>query len=493
MYRQSMRLKRYLYLAHRWLGIVLCLFMALWFFSGVVMMYVGYPKLTPQEHLQSLPALDSSTCCAPLAQVQAALPPGSTLRSLRLTSIGGEPTYVAGLGKNDFVAVNGQSGQRVAAVDVPQAIKSAKAFMHGTATYLGPITEDAWTHSRALDGHRPLHRVEMQGESTTLLYISSSTGEVVRDATATERAWNWVGAWLHWLYPLRGGWADAWWTSIVIYGSLAATVLSLCGLWIGGLRWRRQPYANGSRSPYRDGWARWHHWLGLGGGLLVVAWIVSGLFSMNPWKIFDAGAARPKIPTTLALAGSRSPTQALRCLQGSDFSGSELEWTLFGQEIFILARNAEGESLLLSPGEHCAPVRSHDMTRLQEEGTRLLPAAQVTQATVQAAYDWHYYGRATHTMSGHLARPLPVLRLQFDDAAQTWLYLDPRTGSIVQRLDSHSRIKRWLFSFLHSWDWLPLLAQRPLWDILLVLGSLAGFLLSLSGILLGWRRLWRRA
>ncbi|WP_246884322.1 PepSY domain-containing protein, partial [Pseudomonas protegens] len=33
-------MKRYLYLWHRWLGIVACLFMALWFISGVVMLYV---------------------------------------------------------------------------------------------------------------------------------------------------------------------------------------------------------------------------------------------------------------------------------------------------------------------------------------------------------------------------------------------------------------------------------------------------------------------
>ncbi|MFG6446631.1 hypothetical protein ACG0Z6_00090 [Roseateles sp. BYS180W] len=41
----------------RWLGIALCLVMALWFVSGMVMLYVGYPRLTPQEQLQALPAL----------------------------------------------------------------------------------------------------------------------------------------------------------------------------------------------------------------------------------------------------------------------------------------------------------------------------------------------------------------------------------------------------------------------------------------------------
>ena len=37
------RAKRWLYLLHRWAGITLCLFFAMWFISGVVMMYVGYP------------------------------------------------------------------------------------------------------------------------------------------------------------------------------------------------------------------------------------------------------------------------------------------------------------------------------------------------------------------------------------------------------------------------------------------------------------------
>lgn len=40
----STRAKRWLYLIHRWAGIVLCLFFAMWFISGVVMMYVGYPS-----------------------------------------------------------------------------------------------------------------------------------------------------------------------------------------------------------------------------------------------------------------------------------------------------------------------------------------------------------------------------------------------------------------------------------------------------------------
>ena len=42
---------------------------------------------------------------------------------------------------------------------------------------------------------------------------------------------------------------------------------------------------------------------------------------------------------------------------------------------------------------------------------------------------------------------------------------------------------------LHSWDWLPLLERRPLWDVLLIVLSLGGLLLSATGVVVGWRRL----
>ena len=53
-------------------------------------------------------------------------------------------------------------------------------------------------------------------------------------------------------------------------------------------------------------------------------------------------------------------------------------------------------------------------------------------------------------------------------------------------------LKRWLFAMLHSWDWLPLLQRRPLWDGLLLAFSLGGLLMSATGVLIGVRRLRRK-
>lgn len=490
-----MNFRRLMYLGHRWLGIVLCLFMALWFLSGVVMMYVGYPKLTLAERLQSLPALDASLCCVPVDKALAALPPEVRVETLRLTSIGGIPHFVAGLGKGQFRAINAHNGHLVDKVDATAASAAAQAFSPGAkSAYVGIAEEDAWTHSKGLDGYRPLHRIDLAGDERAILYVSGVTGEVVRDVSVVEKYWNWLGAWLHWLYPLRGGIVDAWWRDFMIYTSLAATVLSLIGIVVGCWRWRSRPYAHGSRSPYRQNWMRWHHWLGLVFGVLTITWIASGLFSMNPWKMFDSGATRP-LPQRLSVedfANGSSPERALHCFQKAGFSPREMEWLTFSGEMFTLGRDGDGRTRLLRSGGACEIATTHSESAVQAEGERLMPHARLLVARIQTEYDWHYYGRASHTMSGHLEKPLPVLVLEFDDLQETWLYMDLRTGLVLQRLDSHARVKRWLFALLHSWDWKPLLDKRPLWDLLLVFASMGGFLLGITGTVIGWRRLVRR-
>jgi len=94
-------------------------------------------------------------------------------------------------------------------------------------------------------------------------------------------------------------------------------------------------------------------------------------------------------------------------------------------------------------------------------------------------------------MTGGGDKPLPVLRVVFADAHATWVHIDPHTGAVLDKSDRHRRASRWLFALLHSWDWAPLLASRPLWDVLLIVLSLGGGVLSATGVVVGWRRLVR--
>src|ERR1700749_3732043 len=49
--------RRWIYIIHRWIGIATCLLFAMWFISGLVMMYVAFPRLTDGERLAALPAI----------------------------------------------------------------------------------------------------------------------------------------------------------------------------------------------------------------------------------------------------------------------------------------------------------------------------------------------------------------------------------------------------------------------------------------------------
>ena len=478
----------------------------MWFASGVVMMYVGYPKLTPAERLEHLPALVPATLSiSPAQALQAA--GMSAARELRLIgNAGGRPAYLiaaetppgmrrSGSGPKAPVIVFADNGEVARGFDAAAATRSAAVFRRdstgGGLEYLGSVDEDACTHSAALDAHRPLHLFR-DTQTNASLYVSSTTGEVVRDATAGERFWNFTGAWIHWLYPFRGNLFDAYWHDIVVWLSLAGTILGISGLITGILRWRfRRRYASGSRSPYRKAWMRWHHMGGLLFGVIAITWIFSGLMSMNPWKVFDSGAARPRLDI---YAGGRYTATDLH-LPGEtlhrDADIRELVWTGSAGRHLLLAYQASGRPDVLD-------VRSGEPVTFSRDeilvaATALLPDAGVREVQILDRYDTYYYSRAPHTMLGHTDKPLPAWRIIYGDGNATWVHLDPATGAYLGSLDDHGRIKRWLFAFLHSFDWLPLLENRPLWDVLLVVLSLGGGIMSLTGIGIGWQRLTRKA
>jgi uncharacterized iron-regulated membrane protein len=119
-----------------------------------------------------------------------------------------------------------------------------------------------------------------------------------------------------------------------------------------------------------------------------------------------------------------------------------------------------------------------------EAAQRLMPQATMVLRQRLEQPDSYWYAH-------HQQRVLPVLRAGFDDAAQTWFHLDPRSGEIVGRTDRRQRTYRWLFNALHSFDFPLLLAHRPAWDVLVWLLALAGLTVSVSGIVIGWRRLRR--
>lgn len=510
--------KRWLYIAHRWTGIAVCLLMAVWFLSGVVMMYVGYPKLTPLERLEHLPdlSLSESCCISPQQALSAARKAlreissasekpargrvGDGLPALSLVMIGNAPYWLASDGRNRQTAVEAATGKAMDHVDEAHALMVARAFApESQPSLMEVVRQDIFTVSRGLDHHRPLFRIALNDTNGTELYISSRTGEVIRDSTRLERGWNYLGAILHFFYPLKGEFFDKWRSDIIIYTALVGTVLALLGMWVGVLRWRfKGRFANGSRSPYRNNWTRWHHISGLLFGLITLTWVLSGMLSLNPWRVFESGGPRPdhRAFAGVSLEHARftlSPGEAVR---RANFPVREISVRLFDGHPYYLLRAADGRSEIVAADDSSnanRPIEMIPKDALLAAAARLIPDYTIIRATLLTDYDNYYYGRQPHNLSGHIERRLPVLRVEFDDPHHTWVHLDPHTASIFNSLDSTGRVRRWLFNFLHSFDLRGFVNRRPLWDTTLILLSIGGFVLCISGVVIGWRRLRRPA
>ena len=532
------RIKRWILLGHRWLGIGTCLLFFLWFLSGVVMMYVGHPKLTWQERLEHLPPLEASQSLLSPADAFRQAGIHGTVTDLRLANArAGQPVYIARIRPDPrpapdaprpephLVALDARTGTLLPPTDPATALASAQVYLEqgglshpssssalpassprqpspagaqdtpGKPLYQGITVEDAHTHSAAMDLHRPLHKVLLPDAEQTLLYISGTTGEVVRDAPRLERGFNYLGAWLHWLYLFRDTAID--WTDLIIWLSVIGTVATLSGFLSGIIRWRfSRPYRSGSRSPFAPGALRWHHILGLVFALTTFTWIFSGLMSMNPWDIFEADESiidarrisNPDIQPSRAIA----TPQAL--LASTTTPVRELQWhTLLDKARVKAIRTHE-----VPPGSTDQPVllsaRSGKPYTLEPERLRsalfTLLAGYPPRIDILRQDDFYYYSRTEHTMTGgRKPHPLPIWRVRYDDPNQTWLHIDPATGQVLSELDSYQRTERWLFALLHSWDWLPLLQNRPLWDIVMLVLAAGGLALSATGIWIAGHRL----
>lgn len=492
----SARAKRLTYLIHRWTGVAACVLMALWFVSGIVMLFIGYPKLTPWERLQTLPALQTENCCAPLVAALAHSSAPDKVQEIVLTSIRNQPYYRLREANGSYLVVDARSGKLAPSVDAHTAIAGARAFIpHADTHYMGLVDEDRWTHARSLNPHRPLHQVQMDDDAHTLLYVSATTGQVVMEAPRAQRLWNYVGAWLHWLYMFRDRPVDPVWSWIVIVLSAAGTVNAITGTLAGIWRWRFSGrYKSGARTPYREPYLHWHHIIGLSFAAIIFTWIFSGLMSMNPLGIFDARGEKPNLSayrgaTPGSVSMPISASSALAILHAAHFQASELEWRVLAGQPYLLARNAVNDTrLIVQDGSRYQSRERWTEAELLHAAGRLMQAP-MREHQLLTQYDTYYYGRQQEAMMGASERRLPALRIRFDEMHQTWVHLDPFTGDMESSSDRAQRTGRWLFSFLHSWD-LPPMLQAGVWrDAVLILLSLGGLALSITGIVIGWRRM----
>jgi uncharacterized iron-regulated membrane protein len=472
---------RALVLLHRWLGVASGLLFAMWFLTGMVMHFVPFPALTEAERIDGLEPIDPSQVTrGPAAAVEASGIGDATRVRLLLRSDG--PVYVV-TGASGMKAIRADNltdatvKSRTLALILAQAAARRRGLDGSRAAAAEAADYDQWTVPNGFDRHRPLYRVMLNDVAGTRLYVSSLTGEVVLDTTRRERWWNIAGSVTHWIYPTLLRRSQPAWDMTVWWLSLAALIAAISGSVLGILRIKLARHR--IASPY-VGWHKWHHVLGLACMTFVLTFIFSGWLSMDHGRLFSTG----KLTAAEAAAISDPPAWETLPTAAVPISAQaiEVEWFVFNRKFFRRDRTGLTTQLLFSGdtdggfaprGDFLTP---EDVAAL---GARLAPGCD--SPVVVAPDDNH---AVTASMPN-----APVYRSVCGDV---WYHIDGASGAVLERLDPSRRAYRWFYSALHTLDFPALAAHAALRSAVIVGLCGLGLVFSLTGVVIGWRRLRRR-
>jgi len=474
------------------MGISFCVLFAMWFVSGIVLMYWNYPGVGPADRLARAEPLNAAQIRLSPEQAWAALGPSEPPDYVRIATLAGRPVYRFQWGQVQSV-VYADSGevQENFSPDLARVTAAAWAGRSpATARFEGPLTEpDQWTVSGEFRELRPL--VKYSWSDGLEVYVSQATGEVVQSTTRGARIGAWFGAIPHWLYftPLRRH--GQMWSRVVIWASGIGTAMSLCGLLVGILLYspaKRYRFPEGSSSVPYAGQKRWHTMLGLVFGLVTCTWIFSGMLSMDPFGWESSGQAMRLNavlrggPLRLEPFAAKSPRQVLEQL-GSDLRVKELELRAFaGEPVYVAVESPERSRIVPVNGRPQPEFEPAEVTRLLRGASQPYGLAEVRVVT---HYESYYLDR-------HHQRPLPVLFVRVGDPEESMYYVDLKTARIVEGYVIRSRWNRWLYHGLHSMDLPWLYRHRPAWDVLVLALMLGGTALSVTAMVIAWRRLRRK-
>jgi hypothetical protein len=448
----------------------------MWFATGIVMHFVPFPALTEAERFGGLAPIDVRAIRHGPAEAVAA----SALKDaerVRLLQRGDAPIYLVtgplglkALSATDLSSAAVTSEQLALAIALDHARRRGLAASRATVAALAQY--DQWTVPNGLDPHRPLYRIALHDGQDTELYVSSTTGEVVRDTTRAERWWNYAGSVPHWIYPtaLRSHWAA--WDRTVWWLSLIAAIAAMTGTVLGIVRLRTAQRR--LASPYR-GWHAWHHWLGLVSSIFVLTWIVSGWLSMDHGRLFSLdklSQMEAKAVTGTPAWDTLSPDELLRL----SAQAREIEWFTFRGQIHRRERIVPGVQHLFVAGAGDAArafLAADDVSAIAPMLTSGCNAAVAIASGDSYSIE--------PTMPG-----APVFRLVCGDV---WYHIDAASGAALEKVDSSRRAYRWFYSALHTLDFPALMAAPGVRTVLIIALCALGLAFSLSGAVIGWRRL----
>lgn len=483
---------------------------AVWFTSGIVMMYYRWPAYTESELLRQLRPFKPPATLVGFAVAEHAaegrldrlmFPPtvmGKTPVGGRLMRWSDRLAYqIWGEQSGHWIElalVDAQTGAVLSPISRSAAgVVAAERVAPGTpVTSVELLTRgDHYMENRDYRHEFPAYRVRFGDAPQTAIYVEQRGGTAFGVATRATRVTTWLGTVPHWLYfqwLLQD--REGLWEVLSITLPTVAIMLALTGITFGF--WQLFPNRRRGRwrpTAYR-GVSKWHHLAGVVFGVLVLMWTTSGVFQNLGTSTIarDGQASRVRAGSVQWDAIRVSEAEAISRLQAAVATAARpiaIDLLQF--------RGAPGYDVHLADGGEYwvdavnGTVRG-DMTadQARDAARQIIGESVPIEGVVRITqYDSYYYAR--HGRERHL----PAWRVLFADAGRSAVYLDPVNGTPVGFADREARAWRWARDGLHTFDYPFLNQKRPLWDIVVLPLLIGGAMSALTGAWLLVRRVRR--
>ncbi|PKQ68354.1 hypothetical protein BZG01_03815 [Labilibaculum manganireducens] len=476
---------------HNLSGSVLSLMFVIWFLSGFVLIFAGFPHASKEERFLHLSFLTKSD----FDSIQA--PSKSFSGEIELEKMNGNPVYRVYSGRKSQKVYNAVSLNESEKATEKEAVNLAEDFTGAKLQSVEKIEElDQWIPWDYYNPLLPIYKCYLNDKDHTRIYISEKTGSIIQETTRKSRWAARLGAIPHWIYFKSLRLQKGLWLKVVAWISFLGILVSITGLVAGFIRLKKRKKNSQwtEFSPYKKFWYKWHHITGFLFGFFVFTFILSGFFSV-------VDIPKSLVPVHAKVSAAKVWNQKPDAKQHAVISMSDLwnavkgekpirkvVWkTVMNQACFWVYRDQfelPDVYVATADGVFAKPDYSE-----KEISSWCKSAFTGTNYDLKELNEFDAY----YQKSGMWKRPLPVWQLSLHDADHTCMYIHPKTGEVIKSYNSNDRGRRWLYKSLHTLDF-PFLKQHEwLRKFLLLFLSLGGTVVSVSGFVLGIKWIRRKA
>lgn len=481
------KVRIFIFSLHRITGTIISLFFLMWFITGLVLIYHSFPDVSqPQknEKMDILPdsLLDINTVFAQLPEADI------KIKSLSLRNFQGQALFTIETKDSTYTICN-DTTQSVKPVTWETIEHVARKWVDAPVTKIDTLNErDIWIMYSRYVNEMPIYKFYFDDDTKHQLYIASRSGEVQQITTCEQRFWAWVGSIPHKLYiPALRKDADNWVLALTI-GGVVALITSLSGLYAGTYV-LRQRFITIKRigSPYKKYWYKLHHISGLLFGIFLITFAFSGAMALQKipqWIIKTHGDYRV---TDSQVRGKHLSMDSYildyRTLKERYPDVKAIEWTYF-QDTPIYNIVAGDKEICIDASLAYVKELNLPLEQIEKAVRNVHGKNEVIRVSIINRYEEYYLSREKDL-------PLPVYKIEVNNADKSCYYIDPKTGNF-KYLNRSRKAKKWVFSGLHYLN-IKCLIERPvLWTISIWTLCAGGAIVSLSGVWLGIKYIRRK-